>query len=128
MILDTCALLSLIGFTPKRLSTSTLRSVHTAEYVYLSSCSLFEIAIKHKKRGMDLGGFGNPQNLWNAAVHEYQLTELTVSHDIFYEAVLLPDFHADPFDRIIIAHARKEGIPVATFDATFRHYGVTVIE
>jgi PIN domain nuclease of toxin-antitoxin system len=41
--------------------------------------------------------------------------------------VILPDHHADPFDRITIAHARNKAIPVATFDATFGLYDVTVI-
>ena len=61
------------------------------------------------------------------AIGEYELTALPVSHDVFYQSVLLPDHHADPFDRIIIAHARREGIPVVTFDAAFRMYDVTVL-
>ena len=77
--------------------------------------------------GLDLGVFVNPVELWNRAVTEYDLSERPVSHDIFYDSVLLPDHHSDPFDRIIIAHARREQIPVVTFDSTFQQYDVAVL-
>jgi PIN domain nuclease of toxin-antitoxin system len=127
VILDTCALLSLIGLTDRRLSGETLSRIRTATNVYVSSCSMFEIAIKHKRQGLSLGMFANAEQLWTAALSEYLLTELPVSHDVFYQSVRLPDHHADPFDRIIIAHARKEKVAVVTFDETFRVYDVAVI-
>jgi PIN domain nuclease of toxin-antitoxin system len=126
LILDTCALLSLVGLTKRRLSPDALGQIRIAEEVGVSACTMFEIAIKHKKRGMNLGAFANPAHFWNTAIKEYQLTELAVRHDVFYQSVLLPDHHADPFDRIIIAHARQEGIPVVTFDPVFSEYDVTV--
>lgn len=127
VILDTCALLSLVGLTRKRLSGEAASRIRTAPSVYLSACSMFEIAMKHKRRGLDLGVFPDAAQLWDVASSEFELTELPLSHEVFYQSVLLPDHHADPFDRIIIAHARKDGIPVATFDATFRMYDVTVL-
>lgn len=89
---------------------------------------MFEIAIKHKKQGLDLGVFANPAHFWNTAMKEYRLTELAIRHDVFYQSVLLPDHHADPFDRLIIAHARQEGIPVVTFDPIFVKYDVAVFD
>ncbi len=127
VILDTCALLSLIGLTPKQLSKETQREIKVADRVYVSSCTMVEIAIKHQKRGLDLGTLVNPAQLWNRAMNEYQLTEVPVSHDVFYQSVLLPEHHADPFDRIIIAQARKLEVPVVTFDSTFALYDLSVI-
>jgi len=121
------ALLSLVGLTEKRLSMDALRQIRTAEELGVSACTMFEIAIKHKKHGLDLGLFANPAHFWNTAMKEYQLTELAVRHDVFYQSVLLPDHHADPFDRIIIAHARQEAIPVVTFDPMFSKYDVAVV-
>lgn len=125
--LDTCGLLSLVGLTTRRLSAPALRQIRRAEKLAVSACTMFEIAIKHKKQGLDLGAFANPAHFWNTAMQEYQVTELAVRHDVFYQSVLLPDHHADPFDRIIIAHARQEGIPVVTFDPVFSKYDVAVI-
>ncbi len=39
----------------------------------------------------------------------------------------LPFHHRDPFDRLIIAQALVEGVPVVTRDAVFESYGVEVI-
>ncbi len=102
LILDTCAFLALGGLTKKKLSKETLKNIATAQVIYISACSMFEIAIKHKKKGLDLGKFANAQVLWNKAVTQYDLTELPVSHNAFFESLQLPDYHSVPFDRIII--------------------------
>jgi PIN domain nuclease of toxin-antitoxin system len=39
----------------------------------------------------------------------------------------LPMHHRDPFDRMIIAQARLEGLSVVTHDAIFNRYDVPVI-
>ena len=39
----------------------------------------------------------------------------------------LPRLHRDPFDRMMIAQALAEGIPVATVDRRFGAYGVQVV-
>ena len=35
--------------------------------------------------------------------------------------------HRDPFDRMLIAQARAEAMPIVSRDAVFRDYGVSVI-
>jgi PIN domain nuclease of toxin-antitoxin system len=37
----------------------------------------------------------------------------------------LPFHHKDPFDRLLIAQALTEGIPIVGADALFEQYGVT---
>ena len=39
----------------------------------------------------------------------------------------LPRLHRDPFDRMMIAQALAEGIPIATGDRVFAAYGVQII-
>ncbi len=39
----------------------------------------------------------------------------------------LPLHHGDPFDRLLIAQAQVEGIPIVTTDAVFTRYDVEVI-
>jgi PIN domain nuclease of toxin-antitoxin system len=128
VILDTCGLLSLVGLVQKRLSRDALDTICFAEDVYVSSCSMFEIALKHKKHGLELGFFNGADVLWRSAMEEYELTQLPVSSEIFYDAVMLPDYHADPFDRLIIAQAKQLTIPVVSFDGLFERYGVAVIQ
>ena len=42
-------------------------------------------------------------------------------------AARLPRHHGDPFDRMLIAQARIEGLTVLTVDKTFRAYDVAVL-
>jgi PIN domain nuclease of toxin-antitoxin system len=42
----------------------------------------------------------------------------------FAELEKLPPIHRDPFDRILVAQSRGEGIPVLTGDAKFASYEV----
>ena len=39
----------------------------------------------------------------------------------------LPRHHGDPFDRLLIAQALTEGIPIATGDRIFASYGVQIV-
>lgn len=127
LMLDTCGLLSLAGLADKRLSGDALNRIKVAETVYISACSLFEMAIKHKKKNLDLGIFPDARQLWDKVIAEYDLTELAISADVFFKSVSLPDHHADPFDRIIIAQAETLKLTLVTFDPLFVNYGVKVI-
>ena len=128
LILDTCGFLSLVGLSERRLNKSTLRSIEEAEQVYVSSCSLFEIAIKNKKGNLPVHPFGTALELWEAAEEEYRLTELGVSARSFFKSTELPDHHGDPFDRIIISEALSRNIAVVTYDAVFECYGAKAID
>lgn len=40
----------------------------------------------------------------------------------------LPRHHADPFDRLIIAVAKIEGLTIVTSDDAFREYDVAIVD
>jgi PIN domain nuclease of toxin-antitoxin system len=50
---------------------------------------------------------------------------LTLDHTIV--AGQLPGPHRDPWDRLIMAQAMRDGFTVVTLDPVFRDYGVPVI-
>lgn len=127
MIFDTCGLLSLVGLAERRLSKATLAKIERVEELYVSSCSLFEIAIKLKKGNLQITPFDTAIELWETAVREYQLEEIAVSSKIFFKSIELADLHSDPFDRIIIAEALSRNIPVITYDTVFCDYGINVL-
>jgi PIN domain nuclease of toxin-antitoxin system len=39
----------------------------------------------------------------------------------------LPSHHRDPFDRLLIAQAQVERLPIVTADPSFADYDVTVV-
>lgn len=43
------------------------------------------------------------------------------------EAAMLPRIHRDPFDRLLIAQARRAGIPIITTDPVISQYDVETI-
>ncbi len=54
-----------------------------------------------------------------------QLLPVTLGHAV--GVADLPDHHKDPFDRLLIAQAQVEGIPIVTADRSFAAYDVEVI-
>ncbi len=45
----------------------------------------------------------------------------------FAELETLPPLHRDPFDRLLVAQARAEKMPVMTVDASLKRYGIKVL-
>jgi len=114
VLLDTCALLWLVG-DPARLSARARAALESAETeAYISAISGFEISVKHRKGKLELP---LPPSEWLAqAFAAYSLRELPITLE---SAALAPKVavpHADPCDRMIIASAQLHGIPVMTSD------------
>jgi PIN domain nuclease of toxin-antitoxin system len=53
-----------------------------------------------------------------------QFRILEVTAGLLDAAAELPRHHADPFDRVLIAHALQDDLTVLTRDVTFADYGV----
>jgi PIN domain nuclease of toxin-antitoxin system len=59
------------------------------------------------------------------AEERMEVLPVTLEHAL--QAGGLPGPHRDPFDRLLIAQSRLEGIPVVTRDEVFASYGVQTI-
>jgi PIN domain nuclease of toxin-antitoxin system len=88
------------------------------EFVF-SAASLWEIAIK---RSLARGDFAADPRLICRQMIDHGYQELPVKADHAVAVEILPPIHRDPFDRILIAQARIEGIPLLTRDATIARY------
>ncbi len=58
---------------------------------------------------------------------EFGTRALPVTETHVVEVADLPDHHGDPFDRLLIAQARVENIPIVTAGRSFGRYDVEVI-
>lgn len=128
LILDTCGLLSLAGLGRRKLSDATLRIISQSDTVYLSACSLFEIALKEKRGSLSLRPYTDPGEFWQDVIRAYDCECLPVEATDFHDAVNLPDHHNDPFDRIIIAQAQRTQSGIVTYDRQFENYEIDLYD
>lgn len=61
-------------------------------------------------------------------VDESGFKRLAIGFEHAREAGRLPLHHGDPFDRMLVAQARLEGLTLATGDERIRRYGVPVLD
>ncbi len=111
---------------PERLSEETIRLLGNPSIEKLfSAASAWEIAIKWAKGGLDLSE--HPSLLVPAKVAEAGMLNLPISlHDALRVAEL-PKHHGDPFDRVLIAQAQRNGARILTNDRVIARYDVEVI-
>jgi len=83
----------------------------------LSATSILEIASKHARRKIDM-----PEELVRQAVQDLGLTVIAFEPRHAYRLFTLPLHHADPFDRMIIATALVEDVPLVGGDRQFAGY------
>ena len=90
--------------------------------LYLSSASVWEIGIKYAIGRLPL--HVEPEVFVSDVHREMGMLPLGIEHHHAIEAARLPRHHADPFDRMLIAQARAEGMMVLTSDRVFGKYEV----
>ena len=122
LLLDTHSFLWFI-MGDRRLS-GTARSLiaDVANDRLLSVASLWEMAIKRSLGKLLLAqpfGFLIPAQLQFSGIH---LLAITVPHTVAVST--LPFHHRDPFDRLLVAQAMVEQLPIVSGDAAFDAYPV----
>lgn len=93
--------------------------------LFLSAASVWEIAIKFGQGRLDLPG--TPSEYVPQRMILFGLDPLPVGFHHAYQVSLLPPIHKDPFDRLLIAQAQVENLPIITSDPHFARYGIEVI-
>ena len=75
---------------------------------------MWELAIKRAK-----GKFDFDDGVMLEVIEQQDFIKLPVTTRHGLEAAALPSHHADPFDRMLIAQARLEGLTLVTADRAF---------
>ena len=88
----------------------------------LSLASLWEIAIKASLGKLVLQPSFDAAILGQMAHNDIRLLGIEIAH--IREVLTLAWHHRDPFDRLMIAQARVEGIPIIGVVGVFDGYGV----
>lgn len=121
-LLDTHALLWFLG-GERDLSPRARALIEDADnLITVSIASLWEIAIKMGAGKLDVGrSFAEFVEL-RLNQTAFELLGVETSHLISLSE--LPRHHRDPFDRLLIAQAISEGVPVIGTDSAFDAYPV----
>lgn len=93
--------------------------------IYLSAASAWEIAIKAARGRLTLPEPPASYVPSRMALHHFSHLPIQVSHAL--QVYRLPDLHQDPFDRLLVAQAQLEGLPILTADEAIARYEVDVI-
>lgn len=117
LLLDTCALLALAG-SVGNLSKAGAEALGRADEVFVSSVSVWEIAVKSASKKLKLALA--PWPWFEAARDRYALSELSLDARQTCAAAALPDIHRDPFDRVLVAAALHHRLTLLTSDHTLR--------
>ena len=111
---------------PSRLSAESRSLLSSSRnVVYLSAASAWELAIKAA-----LGKIELPEPVETyvpTRMARQGITALPITHTHSLRVSTLPPHHRDPFDRLLIAQALVERLPILTADAVFDRYDVEVI-
>ena len=126
LLLDTQAWIWMLA-SPNRLSTSSRALLTTPDSeIILSAASVWEMAIKHSIGKLTLPEA--PETYIQRLIEESGTTALPIYHRHAALVATLPRHHNDPFDRLLIAQAMVESIPIMTADRAFSAYDVELLE
>ncbi len=122
LLLDTNSAIWWLGRLP-RLGPAALQEISSGRNdVFVSAISACEISIKTAIGKLDAPGDVEAQ----ASAAGFTPLPVTLRHGVAMRD--LPLHHRDPFDRILIAQARCEGLTVVTADRAFGAYDIPVLD
>ena len=91
----------------------------------LSAASAWEIAIKAALGKLDLPD--PPARFVPERMDSMFVDPLPIAHAHALAVASLPLHHRDPFDRLLVAQARVERVPIISSDPVFARYDVELI-
>ncbi len=102
---------------PDKLSNEAKKLINNADQLFVSSASLWEMAIKS-----GLGKLEADLDAITAELNRLGVVELAVSWQHAKQVKLLPHYHRDPFDRLIVSQAMSEPLILLTHDKILSQY------
>jgi PIN domain nuclease of toxin-antitoxin system len=109
-----------------RSSTKAKQILRSNEHeLVFSLVSLWEIAIKIKTG--KLHTIGSSVAYIRDEMDAYGMQLLPIRYDHVLQLESLPHHHGDPFDRLLIAQALTESLPILSGDRILASYGIKLV-
>lgn len=126
LLLDTHVFLWL-NQQPEKLSANVLAQCEDSKNtLYLSHVSPWEIQIKSKLGKLNLQSPLQEMIATQQRDNDLKLLPITLQH--IYALTDLENYHQDPFDRLLIAQATVESMPLITVDSKITPYPIVTIK
>jgi len=124
ILLDTHALLWLLGGSSRLESAAADLVTDPANDVFFSAVSLWEVAVKQR-----IGKIAATPAKIIDGCRRTGLQSLDIANPHFLQLTALPlfDDHRDPFDHLLLAQAMAENLAILSDDRNFPRYPVTII-
>jgi PIN domain nuclease of toxin-antitoxin system len=90
--------------------------------IYVPQVALYEIAIKQKLKKLPDFDISINELVEKIGLIDFQIMSVKNEHIDAYNSIDLVEDHRDPFDRLIIATAFHENMPVISVDEKFKSY------
>lgn len=122
ILLDTCTFLWLVSDAPELSDTARRLFADPDNDVYLSVASAWEIIVKH-----NLGKLPLPEPAHDFIKNNrirHRIESLPLDEAAVLQLSRLPEYHKDPFDRIIICQAIAGSLTILTPDTHITSYPV----
>ncbi len=122
-LVDTSVLIWLLKATPlPRRVDALLRD--RANFVYYSVISIVELSIKHAKGQLPFPKrvVADPVRAIRETAEEAGIIFMPLAPEHAVKLMTLPRYHADPFDRLLIAQAIVEDLTMVSEDGKFPLY------
>lgn len=118
-LLDTSTVIWALA-DPDLLSATARRALRAGPRV-ISVVTYWEVVIKSQKGLLKIA---DPVNWWKRACELLGGSILSIRSAHFTALAGMPDFHKDPFDRMLISQAAAEGLTLVTSDVQIQRYSV----
>jgi PIN domain nuclease of toxin-antitoxin system len=110
---------------PERISEPAIAAIQNPDsQLFLSAVSCWEMM--QKLSVGKLAWTSSGQSI-TALRERLRVLELPFDERAAQRLSELPDYHRDPFDRMLVCQAVETGMPIVSSDRAFRHYPVEVV-
>ena len=122
ILLDTCVFLWIISDAPELSEHARSLFVDPVNDVYLSAVSTWEIAINMVLGKLPLPAA--PERFIPDQREKHHISGLPLDEETTLYLTRLPNYHKDPFDRMLICQAITHGLVILTPDESILRYPV----
>lgn len=125
VLIDAHALLWAVDDPGQLSGPATAALQHVGNQLFIGAGTIWEISIKV---GLGKLNLSLPYRQWiERAIADLGMAVLPITVEYADRQVTLPQHHRDPFDRLLIAQAVTNSMPIVTADAQFDAYGIARI-